>query len=311
MDALAERALAWSLRERHASFSFALVRVIYGLIMLMVLTTNFADRAYLWGFASRWVDPGVESRDVPLLFSVLFPKDNPVLFDLCYWALILLAVVFVAGWKTRWVTPLLLVFWESLSSNSTVLNNSGDTVMRITLVFLVFADLSKHWSIDALSRSRRPVVAHPRAWIGILVHNTALVLCVVQLIVIYVTSSYYKFTDQAWLDGTAAYYPLTIDGYSPFPQLNELAWQWDIAVYGVTWVTLFAQALFPLCLLWRPSRIAILVIVGGMHVAIAVLTGLWAFSLVMVALDLLVIRDRTWVAATGWLQSRLRRPQRS
>jgi hypothetical protein len=52
--------------------------------------------------------------------------------------------------------------------------------------------------------------------------------------------------------------------------------------------------LFPLLILWRPTRVVALVVITGMHVMIGVLLGLWPFSLAMIALDFLFVRDATW-----------------
>ncbi len=296
LDDLALRALQWATVDWHAAYSLAVVRVMVGGIILSVLLGNAADRHYLWGSASSWVDSEVAKTDVPLLFDLFFPKDDPVAFDLAYVALVITALVFVAGWRTRFVTPVLLVLWQSLAANSTLLDNSGDTVLRLALVFLLFADLSRHWSVDSVLERRR---GRPRRrllvpWVDRLIHNTALVLLCAQLLTVYIVSSQYKLQDPAWLNGTASYYPLVLDAYRPFPAVSELAYQWGPGVIVATYVSFAAQLLLPVLLLWRPTRIGILIVVTGMHLAIGLLVGLWAFSLIMIALDLLFIRDSTW-----------------
>ncbi|MGG7464755.1 HTTM domain-containing protein [Plantibacter sp. YIM 135347] len=300
----------WGLRAKHATYSFAVFRIIYGLVVLMVLVTNAADRHYIWGVGSQWLDLELGVNPYPAIFGFLFPKDNQFLFDLSYGVLAVLAILFTVGWRTRFVTPFLLLFWVSLSTNSNLVNNGGDTVMRITLLFAVFADLSQRFSVDDWLRKRRAErgLAPARSirvpwwpsWAGTLLHNTALVLCGYQIALVYVRSATLKLQGPEWVNGTASYYSVILDNFRPFPMLSDLTFQLSFAVYVATFVALYTQLLFPVLLLWRPSRIFALIAISGMHLGIAILLGLWPFSLAMIALDFLFVRDSTWVAAFGW-----------
>jgi hypothetical protein len=305
----------WLSSARHATVGFSLLRIIFGIAMLMVLIPSFADRHYLWGEGSWWVEPEARRRGWWELFRLIFPKDDPALFDLAYVLLIALVVVFIAGFKTRWVTPVLLVFWVGLSTNSTLLTNGGDTLMRIVLVFALFASLSEHFSVDAwlarrrLARGRAPRTLRPRwlpEWVGIWAHNTALILCCYQILLVYLVSSILKLQGQEWLDGTAFYYALVLDEFRVLPALSDLATQWSWVVHVSTWMALGVQLLFPLALLWKPSRYVAVVLITFTHLGIAVLLGLWPFSLAMIAVDLLLIRDSSW-ERLGRLITRARR----
>jgi hypothetical protein len=67
-----------------------------------------------------------------------------------------------------------------------------------------------------------------------------------------------------------------------------------------TFLSVWVQLLFPVLVLWRPTRIVALGFTILMHLGIGLFLGLWPFSLAMIALDLLFVRDRTWVAAGRW-----------
>ncbi len=297
--------LRWALEREHGTYAFAAFRIVYGLIILAVLATSFADRHYLWGVGSRFIDPVASDRGYPIFFDAVFNKSSPMVFDIAYVVLALLAVVFAAGWKTRWVTPLLLLFWIGLSVNSTLLTNGGDTLMRITLFFALFANLSKRWSVDAwLARGKEPKPvtgwrSRIPGWLPPLLHNTALVLCGYQILLIYASSALLKLQGSEWLDGTAVYYSLAIEVFRPFPWLNDLVSLWDWPVYLLTYTTFGLQLLFPIFLVWRPTRVVALLGITGVHLGIALFLGLWPFSLAMIALDFLFVRDATWVWFEG------------
>lgn len=293
----------WLTARKHSTIGFSVLRVLFGVSMLIVLVPSYADRHYLWGAGAWWVDPEADRRGWWEPLRLLFPKDNALVFDLSFHVLLALAVLFVVGFQTRWVTPVLLVFWVGLSTNSTLLGNGGDTLMRIVLFFVVFADLSRHLSVDAWIRRRRGIRPSRRAgrmptwvppWLGIWTHNTVLILCVFQILLVYLVSSLLKFQGEEWLNGTAIYYALSIEQFHVLPALSQLAWQSAPVVALATWAALWVQMLFPVLILWKPTRYAAVLVITGMHLSIAILLGLWPFSLAMIALDLLLVRDGSW-----------------
>ena len=309
------RFATWMTEREHATFSFAALRITLGAVILLVLVTCFADRHYLWGVGSRFIDPEATRRGWLPIFTGLFSKTDATLFDLAYLVLVVLAALFTLGWRTRIVTPFLLLFWIGLSTNSTLLTNGGDTVLRLTLFFVLFADLSRHLSLDAVRRRRereaaeagivrrrpgrhveaaRTLVDRIPRLVRVLLHNTALVLCGYQIMLVYVNSAILKLQGPEWRDGSATYYSLVIEGYRPWPWLSDLLAQASVGVVLASFVAVAFQGLFPLLVLWRPTRVVALVVITGMHVMIGILLGLWPFSLAMIALDFLFIRDATW-----------------
>lgn len=304
----------WLLGAPHSTISFSIFRILMGAAMLAVLVPSMPDRHYLWGFGSWWVEPEASRRGWWEPLRVLFSKESPLLFDVAYTVLLVLVAVFIVGFKTRWVTPVLLVFWVGLSTNSTLLTNGGDTLMRIALLFAVFAKLSEHFSVDAWLRRRR-LVRDPDAadrpsrrpawlpsWFSTWTHNTVLVLCVYQILLVYLVSSVLKLAGEEWLDGTALYYALSLDQFQVLPLLSELAWQSTPAVVVATWIALWVQLLFPILIFWRPARYVALFLITGMHLGIALFLGLWPFSLAMISLDLLLVRDGSWRRAWGFVR---------
>jgi hypothetical protein len=308
------RLTTWFVGTRHATIGFSLFRILFGASMLIVLLPSFADRHYLWGEGSWWVEPEARRRGWWEPLRLLFPKDSVFWFDVAYAALIALVVVFILGWMTRWVTPVLLVVWVGLSTNTTLLTNGGDTLMRIALLFAVFASLSEHFSVDAwlrTRRARRGVTRRRRpawlpTWISTWTHNTALVLCCYQILLVYLVSSILKLSGTEWLDGTALYYALALDEFRVLPGLSDILGESALLVMVGTWMALTVQLLFPVALLWRPSRYVAVVLITFTHLGIAVLLGLWPFSLAMIALDLLLIRDSSWRRLGRFVRGRAR-----
>lgn len=309
---MAERWFRWLTTSQRNTRSFASLRILYGAGLLMFLVPSIPERSLLWGPASFWVDPEAKRRGY-VTFDLLITKSDPLLFDIGYFALIALVVLFLIGFQTRVVTVLMLILLVSLQSNNGYVLNGGDTLYRITLLFLVFANLSRHWSVDAwIARrrerkaarvGRRPVPPLVPAPIRNAAHNAALVLCCFQIIVVYAVSGIWKLLGDEWPGGTALFYALRIDTFMAYPAINELIWQSSLLIYVATFIALWTQTLFPLAVMWRPTRIFVLVSLVFMHLGIAVLLGLWPFSLAMIALDMLFIRDSTWDRVLGAIRS--------
>jgi hypothetical protein len=302
------RVVDWFTGAERATYSMSALRILFGAAILWFLMVSAGDRHYLWGAGSAWVDPAVERRGYPEFLRLVFPKTDAVAFDISYGILIALAVLFIAGFATRIVTPVLLVFWVALSTNSVFLTNGGDVIIRLALLFCIFANLSKHWSIDAWwSRRRKVASIYPAAitrripaWVTAAAHNTAVVLCGYQVVLVYVNSGIFKLMGKEWLEGSALYYAFNLDVFRVFPVLSDIAWQITPFVVVGSWISIWAQLLFPVLILWRPTRYAALLVIMGMHFGIGLFLGLWPFSIAMIALDLVFIRDASWERALAW-----------
>ncbi|MBN6053148.1 HTTM domain-containing protein, partial [Nonomuraea sp. RK-328] len=300
----------WSLVERisdtrHGLYGLAVLRVGYGLILLGVLLVNHGDRRLLWGPESPWTkDLFTERLAEKDTFSLFALADSDVRFDLLYHAFVILAVLFALGWRTRWVTPVLVVMLWSWRERQPWLLDGGDDVMLLVLIYLCFADLSARWSMDARRAKRRagngaaePVAApaNDLRWrMATILHNSALLAVLVQVCIIYVDTGLLKVRGELWQEGTALYYILHVEDIQPFPGLSRAVYDNMFLVILGSYAAVFLQLSFPLLMLNRVTRALGLIAVTGMHLGIGLLMGLVSFSLIMIATDLLFIRDSTY-----------------
>ncbi|PQZ96878.1 hypothetical protein CQ017_15960 [Arthrobacter sp. MYb224] len=302
---------SWLLESKHSLISFSLLRIIYGIGMLTVLVPSFTDRSLLWGPASWWVDPEAKRRGY-WTFDTVLSKSNELFFDIGYVAFIVLVLIFIAGWKTRYITPLILLMLVALQSNNSYLTNGGDTLGRITLLFLIFANLSEYFSVDSWLRRRKTTIrSKPKSnELWNLLHNIALLLCMTQIVIVYLISSYLKLIGENWIDGTGFFYAMNLQAYQIYPMINELLWQSSLFIKISSWLTLIAQGGFVFFVIWRKTRPWAVAVLFTMHVGIAaLLAGLWQFSLVMIALDLLFISNREWVSIRGFINTKVLRKE--
>ncbi|WP_336993061.1 HTTM domain-containing protein [Leucobacter sp. VD1] len=308
--------LHWLLDERRSSYGLALMRIGMGGMTVVILAMYLPNFSYTFGEGARWGEAFYRSSSVndfiwPI--SALFSRDEPDGVRLAKTLLLMaIAVVYLLGWRMRITAPVFTAMWLGFTGLNPVVFNTGHyQTFRVFLLFLLLADTSRRWSLDARRRSRQgedPPLGwgswHLPRWVPVLANNAAVILIGYQLCVIYVSSALWKLQGHTWASGVASYYPLQIDELTIFPALSHLAWQITPLVFITTWVSVYGQLLFPLMLLTRPTRIIGLILVTGMHASIAVLLALPWFSLVMILGDMIFIRDDTWRHALTWVRQR-------
>ncbi|WP_283134925.1 HTTM domain-containing protein [Rhizohabitans arisaemae] len=325
---------------RYGVYGLAVLRVGYGLVLLALLLTGYTDRRLIWGPESAWTpDLFKESLAEDGTFSLFAISDSGVWFEVLFHVFLLVVVLFILGWRTRWITPVLAVLVWSWHQRQPWVLDGGDNLMQLVLFYLIFADLSARWSLDDRRRVRRAAARAAKAsaepapakrdrslgeaenavpgvapglpafegglrWrLATIGHNAALVATLLQVSIVYFNAGLLKVQGEMWQQGTALYYTLRTDEFAPFPRLSRLIWENDLAVASGSYFAVFIQLAFPLLMLNRITRRLGLVAVTSMHLGIGVLMGLGSFSLIMVFSDLLFVRSGTYRRVGAFAQA--------
>ncbi|WP_432092342.1 HTTM domain-containing protein [Streptomyces sp. bgisy100] len=145
-----------------------------------------------------------------------------------------------------------------------------------------------------------------------LVHNGALLVIMAEVCLIYATAGWYKVQGTRWQDGTALYYPMHLNYFSPWPELSDVLAGSGVLVMLITYGTVIVQVAFPFTLFNRGVKNVLLVLMMAEHLAIAFALGLPFFSLAMIAADA-VFLPTGFLRWVGGRAARLRelRPARS
>ncbi|MFD5336314.1 HTTM domain-containing protein [Streptomyces hawaiiensis] len=156
--------------------------------------------------------------------------------------------------------------------------------------WLIPALLWTVWVVQALwwLVGRRARTDEPRVLLDVIaniVHNGALLVIMAEACLIYATAGWYKIQGSRWQDGTAVYYPLHLEYFSPWPALADLLSASGTMVLLVTYGTVLVQVAFPFTLFNRRVKNVLLAVMMTEHAVIAVVLGLPFFSLAMIAAD--------------------------
>ena len=328
IGALMDRGIAfvesWLVDAKRARYGLAVTRILLGVTGLGLLATNFRTRYYAFGSGSAWNgeagQPLSDFPQIPIFSGFHRLALNDTAFTAAYLALAGMAVLVTLGWRMKIVLPVYFVAWVSFVEMNDSLGDQGDNMYRITLLALLFADTAGRWSLDARRRARLPEGGtrwqrawrggpFVPAWITNTAHNLVLVAVACHVCFVYASGALYKAGGEPWQHGYAIYNPLHTERFGTWPELSELFTTWSPMVTAISWSSIILQMAFPMMLLRRFTRVIALFGIGSFHVGIAILMGLPWFSLAMIAIDAIFIRDVTWKAVgdrigTVWRESR-------
>ncbi|MEU5533629.1 HTTM domain-containing protein [Streptomyces sp. NPDC020362] len=171
--------------------------------------------------------------------------------------------------------------------------------------WLVPALLWTAWAVLGLWGvvQRRATWQEPRILLDVIaniLHNGALVVIMAEACLIYATAGWYKIQGSRWQDGTAVYYPLHLDYFSPWPGLADLMSSSGTIMMIVTYGTVMVQVAFPFTLFNRRVKNVLLVLMMTEHAVIAVVLGLPFFSLAMITADAVFLPTSFLLLLGGW-----------
>jgi hypothetical protein len=178
------------------------------------------------------------------------------------------------------------VLWAVLGSALVLVTVTGrfDNGWLIpALLWTALVSLGLWWAVGRWAKARDPKILLDV--VTNILHNGALVVIMAEACLIYATAGWYKIQGSRWQDGTAVYYPLHLDYFSPWPGLADLMSSSGTIMMAVAYGTVMVQVAFPFTLFNRRVKNVLLVAMMLEHAVIAVVLGLPFFSLAMITAD--------------------------
>ncbi len=276
----------WFAKDPHQLISVRILQMAIGTMLLFQVVTSLPFVGYLWG-PNSITDGSTSDLLGPTLGDVVdtvFTADTYIFCVLFILGIGALGLLF--GYWTRIATLLALVSFYLLTMRLPEFYNGGDIITQLVLIYMLFL----------LPHRAKFSSGQFRVWL----HNIAVVAIILQLIVMYTASGFFKSIGESWQQGTAMYYISQVQLYS-LPGASKL-FSIPLIVYVATYVPMAYQLLFPVAII---SRFKLPWIGLGIlfHLGIAMLMGLVTFSTVMIGLELFLISDQEYakICNTGCL----------
>ena len=192
----------------------ALFRILYGFCAAATILLLHSDWLEWFGVHSwvslptmRSVEPGVRLN----LFT-LIPQDDRWIAAF-FWVSLLFTVLLIVGLWTRVSSIAVFLCLASIDQRNLFMNHSGDTFLRVTGFFLMFAPAGAAFSLDRLLRVRRGLesatITPVAPW--------AQRMMQFELMILYLASFWWKMKGNTWLNGNALYYVMHLHSVQRFP----------------------------------------------------------------------------------------------
>ncbi|WP_025151109.1 DCC1-like thiol-disulfide oxidoreductase family protein [Bacillus sp. H1a] len=275
------KATDWLSKERFL-IGTSLARISIGFLMLYMYLMHYSQRYYLWG------NQGIISNEMTGPTTLYSLSNSNIYFDIIYHIGILLSILFIFGYKTRLVSIINFVFYFSLLERNPMIADGGDNILRVCLFYLLFADMSRHFSIDSNLNNRKKSAL--RTKITNIFHNIACIATIIQISILYLVSGLYQIIGEMWHNGTAIYYIMQVDQFSR-GILTPLISDNTYLIVLFTYLAIIIKIAFPFLLFNKYTKYFIILCIVSFHVGIAYGMGLITFSLTLIVLELIILTD--------------------
>ncbi|GBQ00820.1 hypothetical protein SSP531S_22420 [Streptomyces spongiicola] len=209
----------------------------------------------------------------------------------------------------RWGPALWAVFGLLLLVGTLTHRTGGEWWLAL-LLWTLWSSQGVWWAVNRWAPG-----SEPRTLLDVLAnlaHNAALVVIMAEVCLIYATAGWYKIQGSRWQDGSALYYPLKLDYFTPWPALSDLIADSGLIVMVLSYGTVMVQVAFPFTLFNRKVKNVLLAVMMLEHAGIALLLGLPFFSLAMIAADAVFLPTSFLRRLGGWVAgARDRFPRRA
>lgn len=215
-------------------------------------------------------------------------------------ALIVAALGMIAGYRTRVFTVLAFVALASCHHRMPYNLSSGDTMLRVTLFFLMFSNCGHALSLDRYLALRRSGAR--RIGFGDLLHappapGWATRLIQLQVATAYLSTVFWKLEGSTWLAGTASWYARQINVFQRLP-LPGLFDNPHIVALS-TWGTLVVETAMATLVWIKPARKYVLATGLLLHIGLELTMNIPTFQWVMMSTYLCFLDIRAPASRSG------------
>src|SRR5215207_774741 len=255
--------------------SLAAFRMVLAGLVLLDLAGRAPD------LYAHYTDGGVLPRDILLQealldrwqFSLNLMSGELLVQALLFGVTALAALALLVGYRTRLMTMIVWVLVISIQVRNPMVDNAGDTLLRLLLFWGILLPLGAHWSVDRALKA-----APPRLSMRFL--SLATVGLFLQIAFVYWFTAILKWGPEWRVDGTALYYALSIDEYAT--PVGAYLYQFPTLLKVLTFATIGLEAFGPFLLFspffTGPVRTGTVLAFMSLHLGIWLTMPLGVFS---------------------------------
>ncbi|SDZ17356.1 DCC1-like thiol-disulfide oxidoreductase family protein [Thermoactinomyces sp. DSM 45892] len=266
----------------------SLARIGFGLVMLFFYCIHYQQRYFLW-FTGGALDSKMYSQGY---FTIYQFASSPLMFNILFYLGIVITILYILGYKGRVTSVLFFIFTYSILQRNGFLDDGGDNLLRVLLVYMMFTQNTAYFSFDSKNfwKKRQKDADRYKYRISTLFHNFGVLACIIQVCILYFTAGSYQMMGEVWNQGTALYYIMQVDQFStPLLKHTLASHEWLLVIF--TYLSIWVKLAFPFMLFNRTTKYIAVFSIFFFHLGIAVGMGLITFSAVMIIADLIIFSD--------------------
>jgi hypothetical protein len=235
----------------------------------------------------------------PPRLNLLAFTDNSALTLGLYLLTIASAVGFTLGWRTRWCGIVLVLGMISIHTRNPLIIHSGDTLLRLCLIYLVLSPSGAALSLDRRRELRQKGLPPdtPLEYVRV----TGQRLIQYQTALVYLTTVWWKVFGTFWMDGTATFYPAMMHEFRRFPVPGFLERQPFIGL--TTYGTLIVEVALGTLIFWKPARKWVVILGLLLHAYIEYRFNIPMFALIITTTYIAFYEGdevERWLARRRW-----------
>jgi len=279
-------------------------RIAYGLAVMVTLLLLKSDwlawygpHAWMSLSTMHYLEPGRRLN----LFTIL-PQDDAWI-GAFFWVFLASAAMLTAGFLSRVNSIVVYVCLASIEQRNLLMLHGGDTFLRVTGFFLMFAPAGAALSVDHWLRARRskepPGGRRSSVWAQRMIQ--------LELSCMYLTTVVWKLKGAPWLKGSALFYVYHVLELRRFPVPD-----WMLGAEILRLATWFALALeFSLgALIWiKRLRYKLLLVGLIFHLSLEYSLNIPMFQWDILTAYLLFVDDedyrRAWERVVPWRETKI------
>ncbi len=231
-------------------------------------------------------------------FNLLQHVTNSNVTAVFYGLTMLAALLTSLGLYTRVASIALLVGITSLHHRCPDILHSGDTLVRVMLLYVAVAPSGAALSLDRLFALRRGTAPAVPADVSLWPQR----MMQIQVAIVYLTTVWHKSFGDWWLNGTATWYPPQLDEFDRFPVPHFFDLQPMIAI--TTYGTLLVELALGTLVFAKPLRKWVIISGLLLHAGIEYRMNIPMFSFIMCSTYMVFYEGRETAA---WLKRQVGR----
>jgi hypothetical protein len=202
------------------------------------------------------------------------------------------AALLLAGYRTRWAAVLAWATYLPIRYTGHLYFYGIGGLLLIGLFYCIFLPVGREWSLDARRRALRPPGDDDA-----MDASLSVVVLRIHMCIIYLAAGVAKSVGEQWWSGDAIWRAISLPRFQQLDLLGLAQFPW--LLQAVTVGAVLVQVAYPV-LVWTRLRALIVLFAELLHVAIAVIMGLWLFSAVMIVFNAAAFGESLWKAVRRW-----------